>query len=251
MAQPESSERLCVLIPCFNEQAGVVPTTEAILRHVPRLPLPVRVFLIDDGSTDGTRERMQELCARHSACTLLVNERNLGMGRSVLQAYEQIPAGSWVTVLPGDNELVFESIDNFLALRADYDVILGYLQNSVVRTLPRRLASFAFGKVVKTLYGFPWRYLNGLKLYRVEAFQGLEVVSNGHAFFPEMLAKAQLRTPHLRIGEAPFVARGRARGKSKAIRLGAVVRAMREVVRGARSVTKYRERVVRGQPEAD
>ena len=250
MEQPESSETLCVLIPCFNEQAGVVPTTESILRHAATLPMPVRVFLIDDGSTDGTRERMQELCERHPECTLLANERNLGLGRSVLQAYEYIPAASWVTVLPGDNELVFESIDNLLALRHDHDVVLGYLQNPVVRTFMRRLASFAYGKIVKTLYGFPWRYLNGLKLYRIEVFLGLEIVSGGHAFVAELLAKAQLRTPHLRIGEAPFVARGRARGKSQAIRLRSVLRAMREVVRGARSVAKYREHVVRGEAEA-
>jgi glycosyltransferase involved in cell wall biosynthesis len=247
----DSQETLYVLVPCFNEEAGIEPTVEGILRHAATLPLRTQILLIDDGSKDATRSRMQELCARHAECTLLANERNLGMGRCVLQAYERIPAGSWVTVLPGDNELDFASIDNFLAIRRDYDVILGYLQNPVVRTLARRLASFAYGKVVNTLYGFPWRYLNGLKLYRIEAFRGLGVVSGGHAFIAELLAKAQLRTPHLRIGEAPFVARGRARGSSKAIRPASVLQAVRDVMRSSRSVARYRRGIVRGEAGND
>jgi glycosyltransferase involved in cell wall biosynthesis len=204
------------------------------------------VVLIDDGSTDATRARMEELCDRHPGCSLVVNPSNLGVGRSVLRAYSRVPPGGWVTAVPGDNELDFSSIDAFLAMRAEYDVILGYLQNPVIRTLSRRLASFAFGKVIKTLYGFPWRYLNGLKLYRVDAFRDLEIVSGGHAFVAELLAKAQLRQPHLRIGEAPFVARGRARGNSKAIRPGSVLRAIRDVFSGMRSVTEYRRRLIRG-----
>lgn len=244
---PQGSETaLYVLVPCFNEEAAVTSTVEDVLRHARTLPLPVKLLLIDDGSTDRTRSLMEELCRENPECSLLVNPRNLGVGRSILRAYEAIPPGSWVTAVPGDNEIEFRSIHGFVARRDEYDVILGYLQNPVVRTIPRRLASFTFSKVVNSLYGFQWRYLNGLKLYRIEAFRDLEVLSGGHAFVAEMLAKAQLRQPHLRVGEAPFVARGRARGSSKAFRPLSVLRAVREVFRGMRSVARYRSAVIRG-----
>lgn len=239
-------ELLTVIIPCFNEEQGIVPTVEDILGHGATLPVDVEVLMIDDGSTDGTRRRMEELAAAHGNCRLIVNERNLGLGRSVVRAYEEVPAASWVTVLPGDNELAFASIGNFLAVRERYDLVLGYLQNPVIRTFRRRLASWVFLKVVSLLYGFPWRYLNGMKMYRVEVFKGLEIVSSGHAFMAEAIAKAQLRWPQVRIGEVAFAARGRARGASKAIRPASVLRAVRDVARGARSVARYREQVVRG-----
>lgn len=239
-------ETLTVIIPCLNERSGVGPTVRDVLRHAPSLPVDVRVLLVDDGSTDGTRERMEELAAEHPCCTALLNEENLGMGRSVIRAYEHVPDHSWVTVLPGDNEFAFESIDSFLAVRDRYDLILGYMQNPVIRTFGRRFASWAFTRVVSTLYGFPWRYLNGMKMYRVEVFKGLDIVSSGHAFVAEMIAKSQLRDPRLRIGEVPFAARGRARGRSKAIRPGSVFRALGDVVRGARSVARYREEVISG-----
>jgi glycosyltransferase involved in cell wall biosynthesis len=239
-------ELLTVVIPCRNEEEGIAPTVAEILGHAPSLPVDVEVLLIDDGSTDGTRRRMEELAAAHATCRLIVNDRNLGMGRSVIRAYDEVPAGSWVTALPGDHELTFESIDNFLAVRDRYDLILGYLQNPVIRTFRRRLASWAFTRIVSLLYGFQWRYLNGMKMYRAEVFKGLEVVSSGHAFMAEAIAKAQLRWPQVRIGEVAFAARGRARGASKAIRPGSVLRAVRDVARGARSVARYRERVVKG-----
>lgn len=244
-------ETLCVIIPCLNEEDSVEAAVDEVLAHAPKLPTGVRVLMIDDGSTDGTRQRIEAICERDSRCEMLVNETNLGLGSSVRRAYELLPDGTWVTVLPGDGELVFStSIDNFMALREDRDVVLGYLQNPVIRTLGRRLASWAFTRVTATLYGFPWTYLNGLKMYRVEVFRGLEVISSGHAYFAEMLAKAQLRTPALRITEAPFVARGRGFGSSKAIAPGSVFRAVREVWTGARAVGRYRDEVVRGrQPE--
>lgn len=249
----ESDERLYVLIPCLNEEANVRGAAESVLHVADELPVDLRVILIDDGSTDRTRAIMEDLCREHpDRCEMIVNPTNLGLGRSVMNTYERIPSGSWVHVTPGDNEFDFAaSIGNYLAVRDRYDVILGYLHNPVIRTLNRRLASYAFSKVVATLYGFPYRYLNGFKVYRVDAFRGIEVVSSGHAFVAELLAKALLRQRNLRIGEVPFVARGRAGGQSKAIRPGSVLRAVSEVFKGARSVARYRETIVRMQVEAE
>ena len=242
----DTRETLTVIIPCYNEENGVGPTVSSVLSHAKRLPVDVRVVMIDDGSTDRTRERMEEIAREHPECVVIANDANRGLGRAVLGSYDRIKPRSWVTVLPGDNELAFESIDNYLRVRDQYDVILGYLQNPVIRTLGRRLASWSYTKIVATIYGFPWRYLNGMKMYRLEAFKDIEVVSSGHAFAAELLAKAQLRQPSLRIGEVPFVARGRKAGKSKAMRPRSVVRAVLEVMRGASSVAKYRREVIVG-----
>lgn len=241
-------ETLYVLVPCLDEETIIASTVADIAATVPSLPVDVRIVMIDDGSTDSTRSRMEALCEQHASCSMITNDSNLGIGSSVVRAYATIPDGSWVTVIPGDNEFVFASISNFLEVRDRYDVILGYLQNAVIRTMRRRLASFVFTKTVSMLYGFSWRYLNGMKMYRIEAFRGIDVVSSGHAFIPELLAKAQLRSPELRVGEVPFAARGRARGKSKALRLRSVTRSVLEVWKASRSVARYRSAITRGGP---
>ena len=238
-------ESLCVIIPCLNEEPVVRRTVEEVLAHAEDLPMGLEVVVIDDGSTDGTRLVMQELCAKDPRVRMIAHDENRGLGRCVTDAYDTIEDGTWVTVFPGDSEFVFaESIDNLLAARHGHDVVLGYLYNSVVRKLGRRVASTAFLKLAKTLYGFRWRALNGMKLYRVEAFKGIHTLSGGHAYVAELLAKAQLRCPELRITEAAFISRGRSAGDSHAIKPQSVLRAVHETYKGAKDVARYRDEVV-------
>lgn len=236
-----------MLIPCLNEADTISQTADSVMQVLPTLPLEFDVLMIDDGSSDGTKERMQDVCRRYPQIRMKVNPRNLGMGRSVVGCYPEIPSGNWVTVCPGDNEFVFSSIRNHIAVRNQYDLILGYVHNTVVRTLPRRLASQSFIEVVRFLYGFPYRYLNGMKLYRVDVFRDIDVVSTGHAFNAELIAKAILRNPELRIGEVPFAQLGRNAGMSKAIRPQSVARAVQDVIRGYQSVNGYRQDILRNR----
>lgn len=245
-----SRELLTVIVPCLNEEQGLVRTVESVMEVAPELPIALQVLMVDDGSRDSTPQVMERLCVQHDLCRMRRNPRNMGLGRSVMSAYEDVPDGSWVTVLPGDDELDFKSIHGFLNIRDQFDLILGYLQNPVIRPLRRRVASAAFSHVVRFLYGLDYRYLNGLKMYRIEVFRGIEVQSSGYAYTAELIAKAILRNPSLRIGEAPFVARGRAHGRSNAFRPGAISNAVYEVVRGQRLVAAYRDHVI-GAPDTD
>jgi len=147
---------------------------------------------------------------------------------------------------PGDNEFMFRSIHGFVDMAAQYDMLLGYIRNPIIRPLTRRVASQAFVTTVRFLYGFPFQYLNGFNVYRLEYVRGLPVISSGHSFFPELVAKAQLRHPDLRIGEVPFAARGRAIGDSRAFQPRSIAKAVREVVVGHRSTAAYRDKVIAG-----
>lgn len=242
---PDVPEKLVVIIPCFNEEHSLENTVASVREVASELPLEVTLMIIDDGSTDGTR-RLLERLATAQDIDPVYNPRNLGVGRSLLNAYKTLPDGTWVTIMPGDNEVDFSSIKDFLEVRHQYDVILGYLKNPIIRPLGRRLLSVGYMRVVRTLYGFSYRYLNGMKLFRVEVFKGIDVRAAGHAFNSELLAKALLRDPTLRVGEVAFLARGRTTGTSKAIRPRAVVQALAEVASGFRRVNRYRKKIIQG-----
>jgi glycosyltransferase involved in cell wall biosynthesis len=243
----DEKETMSVVVPCLNEEGNVADTVEGICALAPELPVEVEVVMVDDGSTDDTRVIMEDLERRFDRTRLIAFDENQGAGRAALRAFETIPSDNWVTCFPGDNEMVFESIRNFLDVRESYDLILGYLQNPVIRPIARRAASSLFMSTARLLYGYDFRYLNGIKLYRRWVFEGIDVVSKGHAINAELMAKAILRRPHLRVGEAPFAARGRARGTSKAFRPGSILTAARETVTGYRSVVDYRKKIIRGK----
>ena len=243
----KEDDLLTIIVPCLNEEGAIAETIADILAVAPTLPMPIKIWMVDDGSTDNTRAVMESLCERHPECNMRVNPRNMGIGRTVLSTYEVIDPSSWVTVIPGDNEFRFESIHNFMKLRHDHDVVLGYFGNPIIRTFTRRMASNAFRSLACLLYGYNFRYLNGMKMYRLWAFEGIEVKSGGFAYNAELVAKAILRNPNLRIGEAPFVARGRAAGSTTAFKPKAILRAVRELNRGVQSVHEYRLAVIRAE----
>ena len=80
-----------------------------------------------------------------------------------------------------------------------------------------------------------------------DSFRIIEQDTSGHAFNPELLAKAVLRDPDIRIGEAPFVTKGRKHGTTNAFTPGAIADALYDVFQGYRSVVSYREDVINEQ----
>lgn len=240
MGSDRSRELLTVVVTTLNEEHNIAATVEDLYSVIPELDLDVDVLLIDDGSRDRTPELMEELCREHERCRCVLLKENVGVGAAMLMSYDMVDEDSWITGIPGDNEFFFSSIKEFLAIRHQYDVVLGYYANAVVRPLARRMASRAFVHATNLLYGFDCRYLNGLKLYKAGTLKGIDVEASGHAYFPELLAKAVIRNPTLRIGEAPFWVRGRKHGRSTAIDPAAVLTAIAETGRGYLSVNRFR-----------
>lgn len=237
-------EDLYVIVPCFNEEDNVEATVADIEANRAHLPVNVKIILADDGSTDQTAEKMRALAASHDNIKVRINGRNLGIGATVMAATADIPDEAWVTVVPGDNDFMFSSIERFLSLRDRYDLILGYIQNEVVRPLRRRLGAQLFAVSVRTVYGLPFRYVNGMKLYKAEVFRGIDVAASGHAHNAELIAKALLRNPFLRVTEVPFGLRGRRAGESRSLSLRTATQVLGGFAVGRRAVSEYRRTVL-------
>jgi glycosyltransferase involved in cell wall biosynthesis len=93
-----SRKVLSVLIPVFNEKATLLE----LLRRVEAVELPVdkQIVLVDDGSTDGTRELLAGLGSR---AKVILHERNRGKGAAVRTALEAA-TGDWAIIQDADLE---------------------------------------------------------------------------------------------------------------------------------------------------
>jgi len=69
---------LSVVIPVFNEQT----TVKEIVRRVEEVPIPKEIILVDDGSTDGTRELLENL-SENAGVRVIFHERNRGKGAAL------------------------------------------------------------------------------------------------------------------------------------------------------------------------
>jgi len=88
-----------VVIPAFNEAA----TIERLLLRVAPVPVDKEVIVVDDGSTDGTRELLGALEERGLIDRLLMHERNRGKGAALRTGFEHA-TGDVVIVQDADLE---------------------------------------------------------------------------------------------------------------------------------------------------
>lgn len=80
----QEKKLISVLIPCYNEVGNVQPMSEAIINEfATKLPqYDYEIVFIDNYSTDGTREKLEEICAQNSKIKAIFNARNFGQFNS-------------------------------------------------------------------------------------------------------------------------------------------------------------------------
>lgn len=86
---PEPSPELSIVIPCFNEEENVRAICAAVTAEAALHARSHEIILIDNGSTDRTRELMRALCAEDPRIRAIFNTRNYGQMRSPTYAIYQ------------------------------------------------------------------------------------------------------------------------------------------------------------------
>jgi len=77
-------KKISVLIPCFNETDNVIPISEAVVNefsvHLPKYDY--ELVFIDNYSTDGTRQKLEQICSRNEKIKAIFNAKNFGQFNS-------------------------------------------------------------------------------------------------------------------------------------------------------------------------
>ena len=217
-----SDAQLSIIMPVYNER----PTVLEILRRVRGVPINKEVIVVDNCSTDGTREVLQGL--DFSDVKVVLQPRNMMKGNSVKRGIA-LAQGEHVVVQDGDleydpNDLVpmLEKAQEKGVLGVFGSRILGARQRG--EALPRsahRLGGSFVNRVFQVLYRSPLTDVASCyKMAPREALQSLSLRCDGFDLDYEMAAKLQLlaRKRGLRIVEVPISYSPRTVAEGKKIR---------------------------------
>jgi len=221
---------LCVVIPAFNEAR----TINEILYRVLAQSNVFEVIVVDDASTDGTRDLLCAWAHRDERIRILEHSVNRGKGAAIRTGLRAATAD---VVIIQDADLEYNPADYASMLepilRGQADVVYGSRfsgknnrPNSLWHTLGNRcltwcsnLASGLRLTDEATCY----------KMFRREIFDRIELVEDGFGFCPEVTAK--ISTLGVRIREIPISYSGRTKAEGKKIRLRDGFNALRCIVR--------------------
>lgn len=210
--------RLSVLMPVFNEE----DTVERIIADVLSLPLDLELIVVDDGSTDGTRPRLQALEDAHTdRLKVVYAPRNAGKGAAIRIALSHA-TGNVVVVQDADREYDPRDFLPMLAqIRAGASVVYGTRLSAQARRLNSEgnrdkffLARRLLPWLTNRLYGTQITdEATCYKMFRRDLLLSISLRCERFDFCPEVTAKVAKRG--LRIYEIPihYHARTEAQGK--------------------------------------
>jgi glycosyltransferase involved in cell wall biosynthesis len=174
-----------VVVPVYNEVDNIGPLYDAVARVMASAGRSYELLVVDDGSTDGTVERVTELAARDSRVRVVKFRRNFGQ-TAAMQAGLQLASGDAIVTLDGDLQNDPADIPGMLAkLDEGYDVVHGWRRNRQDAWLSRKLPSKIANWVISRVTGFKIHDLGcTLKAMRREIAQELELYGEMHRFIP-------------------------------------------------------------------
>jgi glycosyltransferase involved in cell wall biosynthesis len=204
---------LSVLIPVYNEERSL-PT---LLSKLLAVPVPMEIVLVDDGSTDRSRQILSRLIGV-SPFKVVLKEANAGKGAALRTALEQA-TGSVVMIQDADLEYDPSDIPGLLGpiLEGWADVVYGsrFLETKRPQTsLIHRLGNGALTHLSNVFTGLHLTDMETCyKVFRRETLAGVSWEQDRFGFEPEITAR--LARKKARFAEAPirYAPRSYAEGK--------------------------------------
>ena len=209
-----ASPLLSVVMPVYNEQA----TIEEIVGRVVNVPMRIELIVVDDCSTDGTRDQLVALQRRHGF-TLLLQERNQGKGAALRRGFAAV-TGDIVVIQDADLEYSPEEFPMLAELIIDgrADVVFGsrFLGRHRVFLFTHYLGNRVLTLLTNVLYNTMLTDMETCyKVMRREVLDSMHLTSNGFGIEPEMTAKIFKRG--FRVYEIPITYDGRSYEEGKKI----------------------------------
>lgn len=218
--------QLSVVVPCYNERH----TIREVIRRIQAAPFDKEIIVVDDGSTDGSRELLASLEDKN--VVVVLQERNRGKGAALRRGFQEAQGD---IVLVQDADLEYDPADYPQLLQPIIEGVADVVYGSRFLGGPHRVHLF-WHELANRLLTFLSNLTTGLnlsdmetgyKVFRREVIQSISLESERFGFEPEVTAKVARRG--YRIYEVPISYRGRDYEEGKKITWRDGVRALGQI----------------------
>lgn len=184
---------LSVVIPAYNEEAGIQAVLRRVLDTRPRLAaegLDLELIVVDDGS----RDRTAEIVAATPGARLIRHRTNGGYGAALKTGFAAA-RGEWIGFLDADGTYPPEHFPELCraALAQDADIVIGSRMAGAASRMPfvRRVGNFIFARLVSLVSACRVTdSASGMRVFRKSILERLYPLPDGLNLTPVMSTRA-------------------------------------------------------------
>jgi glycosyltransferase involved in cell wall biosynthesis len=217
---------LSIVLPCHDEAENVERAIDEATVAAELVADAHEVLVVDDGSTDATRELAAARAVEDPRVRVLVHDVNRGYGAALRTGFAATRL-EWIFFTDADLQFDMTELARFAPLAPSSDMVVGY---RVHRADPphRLLNAKAWNLLVRHTFDVPVRDVDcAFKLMRRELVQALPLTAEGAMVSTELIARA--RQADARIAQLGVTHRPRAAGRPSGASPRVVLRAFREL----------------------
>ena len=200
-----SNYQLTIIVPVFNEEDNMNALEKALADFMPHSICPACALLVNDGSTDHSLTRIQEICQRHNNLFYISLQKNSGLS-AAMKAGIDVAESAYVGYMDADLQTTPEDFNLLLADIADYELVMGIRANrkdSFFKKLQSKIANgfrrmMTHDGVQDT--GCPLKVMHTDYARRIPFFTGM------HRFLPALILLQNGRIKQVPVHHYPRVA---------------------------------------------
>jgi glycosyltransferase involved in cell wall biosynthesis len=225
---PNHVSSVSAMFPCYNDVTTIGGLVDDVYGALSPLVPEVEVIVVNDGSSDGSGEALDEMSATRPWLRVIHHETNRGYGGALISGF-RAARHEWIFYTDGDAQYDAKEASLLVPLVVDgVDVVQGY---KIGRGDPlyRRVIGRVYHRVVKLLFRLPVRDTDcDFRLFRRQLIIDRPLVSSSGVICVEMMRTFSERG--VRFVETPVHHYFRPSGRSEFFRIRAIARSARQLL---------------------
>lgn len=223
-------KNLSVFFPCYNEEKNIPQTIAKATKVLEDLKLEYEIIIVNDGSTDGTKEVAEALAKENPRIRVINHHKNLGYGEALKSGFYNARYDT-ICYNDGDGQFDFAEVANFIDKLDEADLIIGYRIKRADHPL-RTLFAKGWAASLFLFFGLRLKDVDcGFKMIKKEVLEKIPKLKStrGGMINAELVIKAQkfgFKVTQVGVGHYP-----RLSGKPTGASIPVIIKSYLELIK--------------------
>jgi glycosyltransferase involved in cell wall biosynthesis len=216
---------ISLVVPIYNEEPNIEPLIREILPALSRITDNFEIIAVDDGSRDGSYEKLKKLRNEDPRIKVIRFRANFGQTAAFAAGFDKA-CGSVIVTMDADLQNDPADISAMVAkLNEGYDIVAGWRYDRQDKMISRKIPSMIANKIISMTTNVHLHdYGCSLKAFRSEVVKNIKLYGEMHRFIPAIASWMGVDVAEMKVNHRPRTA-----GKSK-YGIGRTVRVVLDLI---------------------